>query len=206
LLHDILTGALKPGEAVSAPALAAQKGVSRTPVQEAIQRLTRDGLVEQKPNRRRVVATFTARDVDEIYDMRILLESEAAARAAVRIDRPTVNRLADEAAAAQRLRVDERRTEKWLEHDEALHKAIANASGSRRLADEIARYHRLRRAINILFAGSEMVDLATPEHLEVLKALERRDAEAARAAMRAHLSEWRAYFVRRIEDRADHPG
>src|SRR5262249_38967658 len=93
VLEAILPGPLAGGTELSEVALAAELGVSRTPGQEALWRLTADGLVEHLPNRRDRVARFTRQDVLEIYDMRAVLECAAAERAARLMDAETLTAL-----------------------------------------------------------------------------------------------------------------
>jgi len=81
----ILEGDLEPGVRLQEVELAAQLGVSRTPVREALRALSSQGLVEVLPNRGARVACWSDEDLDEIYELRVLLESHAAERAASRM-------------------------------------------------------------------------------------------------------------------------
>ncbi len=80
----IVTGEFAAGEIYSAPALAAVLGVSATPVREAMLELTADGLVEVVPNRGFRVVEPSQHDLDEIFELRLMLEVPAAERAAER--------------------------------------------------------------------------------------------------------------------------
>ncbi len=93
VMKAIVAGQVAPGTVISEVRLAKQLGVSRTPVHDALRQLTKDGLIEQRANHRAEVAQFSREDVRDIFDMRILLESEAARRAAARIDRATIQGL-----------------------------------------------------------------------------------------------------------------
>jgi DNA-binding GntR family transcriptional regulator len=180
---------------VSEVALAQQLEVSRTPVHDALRQLAKDGLVEQRANRRAVIATFTREDVEDIYEMRKLLEGEAARRAATRLDRPTLARLR---AAADDLRDRPSHLDfiaRWADHDDDLHNAIARAAGSPRLWHDIARYRLLHRPITKLATDLDGLRQGLEEHYLILAALERRDGKEASRAMVAHIREWQAYFV-----------
>lgn len=198
LLDGILGGKLPPGTVVSEVSLSKQLEVSRTPVHDALRQLSKDGLVQQRANHRAVVATFSREDLRDIFDMRILLESEAAKRAATRIDRGTLAELrtAAEALAAEPDADDFLR--KWADFDDDFHEAVARNSGSKRLWQDIARYRMLHRAINRLVGGPLALRQAVVEHLAILKALEQRDGEEASRAMGAHIHEWQTYFVNRM--------
>ena len=82
LQHAILEGVLKPGERLRAEALAQRFGTSRTPIREALLQLEAQGLVEVEPNRGAVVRTFDRDDLFDLYQVRALLEPQAAALAA----------------------------------------------------------------------------------------------------------------------------
>jgi DNA-binding GntR family transcriptional regulator len=201
LLGAILSAELPPGTVLSEVSLARTLKVSRTPVHDALRQLAKDGLVDQQANRRAVVARLSREDFYDIFEMRKLLEGEAARRAATRIDRPTLvnlQRMAQELA-------DSRGTpdwaSRWAEYDEAFHQVIADASGSKRLASDIMRYRQFHRGFNKLVTNGEDLQQALTEHVRILEALEHRDPEAAAAAMIAHIQEWQAYFANRVNQR-----
>lgn len=194
LIDRLIRGQLRPGQPVSVLALSKELGVSRTPVHEAVTCLISDGLLEKTLHHRPVVARFGKADLFEVFEMRRLLEGEAAGLAAAAIPAAVVSRL-------------RRRSEEWLGHsgepgweerwadlDRDLHKSIAEASRNRRLAADIERYHLLHRGLNMSHTEVELVRQANAEHLQILDALERRDADAARGAMVAHISAWQAFF------------
>lgn len=195
LLESILNGELLSGEVVSELSLAKTLGVSRTPVHDALVQLIKDGLVTQDPNRRPVVASFTGDDIREVFELRRLLEGEAAALAAARIDRPTLQSLR---AAADRLERQWGKSgwvERWADYDETFHEAIASAAGNTRLCREVMQYRTIHRGLNKTHTGADVLHQALVEHVRILDALDRRDATAARSAMESHIREWQTFFV-----------
>lgn len=76
----IVDGSLEPGERISESKLAAQLGISRSPVREALQTLVRQRLLVTAPNKTMVVARFTTADIHEIYEARQAIESHAGLR------------------------------------------------------------------------------------------------------------------------------
>jgi DNA-binding GntR family transcriptional regulator len=199
----IIEGKLAPGMIVSELELSRKLNVSRTPVHDALKQLAKDGLVTQKANKRAVVAGFTADDVFDIFEMRKLLETEAARRAATRIDRLDLTRLRDTANRISKAVNKPDWIGQWTEFDELFHKTIAEASGSLRLALDIARYRMLHRAFNRHSTTGDVLGQALAEHLRILEALESRDAKAAAAEMRAHIHEWQTYFVGQFKRKAN---
>jgi GntR family transcriptional regulator, rspAB operon transcriptional repressor len=198
LFNRILTGELPPGAVVSEKQLAEMLGVSRTPVHNAVLQLVKDGLVTQEANHRPVIGRVSRSDVEEIFDMRRLLEGEAARRAAVRMDRATLAQLR---AAADELGRKGRRTgalARWADFDDLFHDAIAAACGSSRLAADIQRYRMVHHALNRLRMTEELIPQALREHVAILSALEARAPERAAAAMDEHLREWKAFYLQQF--------
>jgi DNA-binding GntR family transcriptional regulator len=195
LFGAILNGELAAGAIVSEVSLAKQLAVSRTPVHDALRQLAKDGLVEQQAGRRAIIARFSRDDVADVFEMRKILEVEATRRAATRIDRATLAALR---AAADDLKATGASSDwpaHWASFDENFHDAIAKASGSQRLYQDIVRYRILLRGFNKRNTNIDNLQRAVDEHIRVLDALEKRDAEAAAKGMFEHIQEWQAYFV-----------
>jgi len=198
LFNRILTGELPPGSVVSEKQLADLLGVSRTPVHNAVLQLVKDGLVTQRANHRPVIGRVSEADVEEIFDMRRLLEGDAARRAASRMDRATLARLR---AAADDLARNGQRAgalARWADFDDLFHDAIAAACGSSRLAADIQRYRMVHHALNRLRMTEDLIPQALQEHVAILSALEARDPERAAAAMDEHLREWKVFYLQQF--------
>jgi DNA-binding GntR family transcriptional regulator len=210
LLDDILSGRRQVGEPLSELALTKVLKVSRTPVHNAMLQLIKDGLVKQDPNCRPVVMGVEAKDIIEIYEMRILLEGETAYRAATRMRTKTLQqlqRLHDKTAQPQPRK---KWLKGWADYDAEFHKVIAKASGSRRLANDVSRYRLLHRGLNLFGfeedeAPLETLQTAVDEHAQILDAIEHGKGRAARSAMHGHLRRWQKFFAKLFEDRADSP-
>jgi DNA-binding GntR family transcriptional regulator len=164
VLAAIADGRLEPGGRYSVAQLAEQLGISRTPVREALLVLEREGRVRFERNKGVRVLETTAADVAEVFELRLLLEVPAAAKACGVVE-------ADELRAALDAGDGER-----------FHELIVLAAGNRRLAAIVAG---LREAL----AGAAARDAqeAAAEHHAILAALEAGDADRAAAAMRYHL-------------------
>jgi DNA-binding GntR family transcriptional regulator len=198
--EDILHGVLRPGERLYQEHLSARYGVSRTPLREAIQRLEAQGLVRKLPNRAVVVRRLTPGELGEIYAVRAELEGYAAARAAAHHDDATMVRLQGHQAALTAAVEDVARSpapagaaalnERIAAANTDFHRTIRAAAGNAYLAEIITatenafpkdyvwralRTPEARRVLNI------------DEHEAIRRALERRDAAAAREAMRSHV-------------------
>ena len=121
LRKSILSGELKNGQELSLTELAEQFNVSRTPVREAFQILEQEGLLQLRMNRGAIVKGIDAKFIQDHFDMRILLEGEAAFRAAERgMDLSSL--------ARQQLRAEEQGQamdgEEYSKYNQSLHVAI----------------------------------------------------------------------------------
>ena len=93
LRHAIVTGRLRPGGRVPQEAIAAELGVSIAPVREALRTLEQEGQVTYLPRRGYFVTTLDVRDLEEIYELRSVLETRAARRALATIDEHSLERV-----------------------------------------------------------------------------------------------------------------
>ncbi|MAT16232.1 MAG: hypothetical protein CMJ46_13290, partial [Planctomyces sp.] len=173
LVEAIVNGRLKSGESLNSVELSRQLQVSRTPVTEALQRLTFDGLVEQVNNRQARVAQLSLEEIEQIYEMRALLEGAAAERAATRLDREHVAGLIKEAKRlkARRKAVDWH--EQAIDFDLRFHQLLAEAAKNQRLRDDIIRYRRLVRCFCRMTGNEKNLSSALEEHLLILDALQK---------------------------------
>ena len=188
----IITGELRSGDMLQEAKLAERIGVSRTPVREALTRLSTEGLVVLERYRRGYVAHFSSKDVEEIFRLRAILEAHAASRAATRISDADIARL--EALETEMEEVFDRLG--WhahLERFDALnsefHMLVARAADSQRL--ELILASSLELPASIFNSYAEPVEDRTRrthvQHHEILAALKMRNADWAAAAMSAHL-------------------
>lgn len=185
----ILSGEVPSGAKLSEEALASRCGVSRTPVREALRRLESELLISRSETLRSFVADWSMDDVKDAFELREMLESHAASRAAQRIEPEQLERLR---ALNERIFEAVDRSEPniadFIEHNRVFHAIILEAAGSPRLASALARVIEQpvvwRTAHNY---GSDNLQRSYREHAELLAALERRDESWAAAVMTAHV-------------------
>ncbi|MGW4803972.1 GntR family transcriptional regulator [Kitasatospora sp. NPDC004272] len=183
----LISGELRPGVVYSAPTLAADFGVSATPVREAMLDLAREGLVEAVRNKGFRVTELSDRDLDEFTEIRALIEV------------PTVGRVARTATAEQleALRPQARAIVAaarkhdligYLEADRQFHLDLLALAGNARLVETVGDLRKRSRlyGLNRLDQQGELVSSAE-EHLELLDVLLTGDAEAAQECMTRHL-------------------
>jgi DNA-binding GntR family transcriptional regulator len=192
LRQAIVTGQIEPGVVYSAGSLAAELGVSNSPVREAMLALVDDGLMEVVPNRGYRAAVLTDADLAEITQLRYLLEVPAAGQAAETDlgDRlKTLYELVDRierTAAAGDLAGN-------LDADRRFHLLVVDASGNRRLTELVARLRDQTRLYNLpALAESRALVASAAEHRPLLDAIAAHDRHTAETLMRAHLAHIRS--------------
>ena len=144
--ESIISGELRPGDFLVEAQLSADMGISKTPVREALIRLARDGLVDQKLHRRSRVAQPTAEDVRQACELRRWVEARVAAEAARSRDEALVARL--EATIAEGGRALKRKDpRRWAASVEVFTDVLVEHSGNRYVADLL---ERMRNVLSLI--------------------------------------------------------
>jgi DNA-binding GntR family transcriptional regulator len=202
LRDDILTRRLPPGVRLVEGELTARFVVSRGPVREALRRLAADGLIEHVPHRGALVRRLSAREIRELFEVRIELECLAGRLAAINADKRTRNRFAR--AIRPIFETAQRNASEYLSENAAFHRAIMELAGNRQLRDVAVRLQLpliMAQVGDVLSA--EILDVSVREHRSIAEAIVSRDPLAAAEAMRAHLERAAALAVSRSEAAAD---
>lgn len=184
----IVTGQLRPGEAINEVTIGEQLGVSRTPVREAVKRISDEGLVNVFAQTGTFVASISLKELEEAYVIRSALEMESARRAASRLTAAHAEVLEDNIAAHE-LAISRAKFAEAIRLDDVFHRTIAEINDFNMLwrAVDISKAQMDRgRYMSIPKPGAGEVTIR--QHRQILKALQRHDGEAAAAAMREHLN------------------
>jgi DNA-binding GntR family transcriptional regulator len=197
----LVSGRMVPGTTYSIPALAEQFGVSATPVREAMLDLVNEGIMAAVPNKGFRVVELSDAELDQITELRRLLEVPTVGGLAGAVDRPAVRRLralADAVSDAAR-RGD---VVAYVEADRELHLALLAEAGNPRLVEMVGRLRDQSRLYGLeqLAADGVLVDSAA-EHLRLIDALESGDRRAAERVMAHHLDHVRGIWASRREER-----
>jgi DNA-binding GntR family transcriptional regulator len=197
----LVSGRMVPGTTYSIPALAEQFGVSATPVREAMLDLVNEGIMSAVPNKGFRVVELSDAELDQITELRRLLEVPTVGDLAGAIDRAAVRRLralADAVSDAAR-RGD---VVGYVEADRELHLALLAEAGNPRLVEMVGRLRDQSRLYGLeqLAADGVLVDSAA-EHMRLIDALESGDRRAAERVMAHHLDHVRGIWASRREDR-----
>lgn len=182
LRSEILTGRLASGSRLRQDAIAADCGVSHVPVREALRRLEAEGLVSIRPRHGAAVASLSAGELEELYEMRVALEY-CAIRAVIK------NASVQELHAAEAI-LDEidRQPDRWAELNTAFHITLYRAAHRPRLLATLEPI--IRGCERYLHHEVSVVDnfkVSQREHRELLRTIRRRDAKGAYAILKRHL-------------------
>jgi DNA-binding GntR family transcriptional regulator len=192
---QIVTGELDGPNIYSVPALAAALGVSATPVREAMLELAMEGLVEAVPNRGFRIAEVSKHDLEEIFELRSMLEVPAAGKIAATA---TAESMAPCLVLAGQIEEFARTNEvaRFLDADRQFHHEFLSVLGNRRLVEIVERLRNQVRlyAIPALAAGGQLEDSAR-EHAQLIDAVLRHDSAAAVEVMRRHIEHTRGLWA-----------
>lgn len=196
LREMILSAELAAGTRVQEVMIAEQFGVSRTPVREAIGRLTAEGLLARVNGGAPVVHRITVSEIMEILHVRRLLECEAARLAAAATGQ-TEDFLKLRGRFERFLAGEHPSPEEHLALDEDLHDLIARSSGSVLLRSMVAT---LKMKTRMFDTGSipERFEPGCQEHMAIIDAILAEDADAAETCMKIHLENTRAAILRHL--------
>ncbi|MCX7946339.1 MAG: GntR family transcriptional regulator [Hydrogenophilus sp.] len=197
LRQRIFAHAIAPGQTIDELEIARELGISRTPVREALKVLAAEGLVTLLPRRGCVVAEISAKDLDDIFAVLILLEGHAARLAVEHLDDDTLARLT---AHHEALEVAFRANDinAFFLTNQAFHREIYCAARNPWLIETIEHLRRkilLSRHQSLFSQGRLLASLE--EHRAILAALLTRDPERAEQLMRHHIANGRAAIISR---------
>ena len=198
----ILSGTLRPGAKLQERDLSRRLKVSRTPLREALSRLVQEGLVENRPRRGHYVRAIDAKSVEDLYDLREMLEKHAIRLAA--------RRLTDEdVAALERLRQTLRKYGRDPIQGAAeqrdglrLHEIIVRAARNEFLLETLTKlYDRLQMFVWIDAIYEDEAALTRREHEAIIDAAQARDEKRLLRLMEQHLRRSKGNVLRALRAR-----
>ena len=198
IVRLIVAGELPSGAPIDEKELTEKLQVSRTPFREAIGTLAKEGLIEIKPYRGFFVRSFTRKEIDDLYELRKTLECFAVELAVPRMsdrDIAGLEKVLD--AAVEALRNRDMGT--YGLRDREFHETIAERSENAALIETLSRLAlQIQICRTIANESKEFAERAAKERDDILKALRARDAAAASALMRAHISDVQSAGLARL--------
>ena len=191
LREKILKREFKPGEKISVDQIVEGFGVSRTPVTNALQRLAKERLVEILPQRGTFVTELTARDVSELFDIRLMIELHAAEHA---LETGKIAQFLNDVKSPMvgmkqaMVNDDYGDYDTFVAHDRDLHLALVKCTGNQHLIDIYSDMN-----VHIYVARAHYMDSvekarqACIEHEDILRAFRDGQSDQIRQALRNHI-------------------
>ncbi|MBS1696818.1 MAG: GntR family transcriptional regulator [Actinobacteria bacterium] len=196
----IVSGETPPGAVLTVPTLAGDFGVSATPVREAMLNLARRGFLRPIRNRGFEVTEVSPEELNQLTDVRLLLEAPPMRRIAGAIDaalEKELRVLADRIVAAGQ----ERQFEEYLEADTAFHLRILAVTGNQKLVETVRELRQQTRLVGLVrLADSDTLMPTAREHAELVDLLVAGDGAGAEALMRRHIGHVGGVWSGRAED------
>lgn len=197
ILKKIISMELKPGETITEISLSEKLGISRTPVRDAVQRLEMEGLVVTE-NRTKKIYYLTPHDIENIFDLKIAIESTIARLASEKGTEQQMNELSDivldirELIKSLKLGKEEDEEsffEKWIETDQKFHAKIAEMADNSRAEQIIntlnTQWHRIKMGLSAIEGRMEK---SAYEHELIGNAIISRKPDDAEQSVKNHLS------------------
>jgi DNA-binding GntR family transcriptional regulator len=198
LRRSIIEGELRPGLPINEADFAREHSVSKTPIREALRQLERDGLVENVPGRGSTISHIRPQDIREVLELREIIETGAAKRAARLRENEELGRKREE---CRKLLQSEQARGKYV-HEwgswEDVHLCIVKALGNQMLVDLYSglqdRIHRIRSHYGQRFTQRRLHEILT-EHAAILDAIMEGDSDGAEQSVQKHLRNAGAFLI-----------
>jgi len=184
LRQRIFARHLEPGAWIDELKIAAEMGISRTPLREALKVLAVEGLVTMKPRRGAYVAETSRDDVTQVYHLLSLLESDAAGEVA---RKATDGQLAELQALHDRLERQLKQRDAFFATNEAFHFKLLEIAGNRwrqQIVADLRKIMKINRHLSLFRQGR--LDDSLAEHRAMMAALRARDARRVARLMKQH--------------------
>lgn len=186
--EDILAGKYKNGEELKEQSIGDEMGVSRTPVREALRQLELEGLIRIIPNKGACVVGISGQDMQDIYEIRSVLEGLCAKRAAVRAASLQIEMMEEVLYLAEFHR-ERGHMEQLADLDSRFHEVLYEAGGSKVLEHELKKYHHyLERVRRISLSDPRRAIESNQEHQEILLAVKTQNGLKAEEAAVIHVN------------------
>lgn len=187
LREDILSGKYEKDEELREITIAAEFGVSRTPVREALRQLELEGLVRIIPNKGAYVMGISEKDIHDIYHIRSYLEGLCARWACEHITDDQLEQL-EEIIYLSEFHTKKKHMDQIVELDNKFHEIIYEACKSKMLEHVLRDFHHyVERVRRISLADEERAANSNREHTAILEAIRARDGELAERLAHEHI-------------------
>ncbi len=186
LEKDILEGRYQRGDILTEAKLCQEMGVSRTPIREALRRLSQEHIIEESA-KGCIVIGITDKDLSDIYEIRTVLECLASAKAAKNRTEEQLKEL-KEALELQEFYLEKRDADQIKKMDNRFHNTVYALSGSTVFCDTLIPLHKkIQKYRRASMENSSRAAASVEEHRKIFEAIEKGDCEAAKKYTTEHI-------------------
>ncbi|NHM31398.1 GntR family transcriptional regulator [Bacillus sp. C11] len=197
--ESIFNGLYKPGDRLYEVQIAKQYNISRSPVREAIRALVIEGLLVMDEKSQISVYKPTLKDVRDIYECRISLESTAVALATVRVKSKQLQEL-DETLKATAVAIKDKDADSIIANNARFHELILQYCGNERLIKIVGDLKGLINYYRVLnIQGTDRANTILKGHTQIFEAMKKRDPEKAADRLKEHTEEDLKNLIQVIE-------
>lgn len=207
ILDSIMNFNMKPGEIVTEVSLSGKLGISRTPVRDAIRRLESEGLIITQ-NRTKRIYYLSVKDIEEIFDLKIAIESKIASMAALKGNKEQMDKLSNLVIHIRDLITQKQKNEKdeesffkeWIDTDIQFHDLLFHMADNQRASQYIQtlnmQWHRIKIGLSAI---EGRVEKSAVEHELIGKAIVNRDSFEAEKSMKEHLHNLKMMLIKLMQ-------
>jgi DNA-binding GntR family transcriptional regulator len=198
LRYSILSFKLQQGTVYKEMSVSQELGLSRTPVREALLRLSSEGLITFLPRKGFVVTSFSEKEVEEIFELRLILESVVIKKIVSKISQKNIEKLR-EYIELQRQAAAENDYHAFMLSDRAFHKTFFELAGNFKLTEIMDNFQDICHMIGVCYLKVDgLYERAINDHEAVLKSIETGDADKAGKAIAKHIFQVKTAVIETI--------
>ena len=195
LLNWLVTRKIKAGDRLIEESLSKELNISRTPIRAALNRLAKDGLIELIPRKGGFVRKLDIKDVEEVYELRQVLEGLAICLFGAKITEKELNNL-KKILKQREICLSKDSAVQLAKLDSEFHRIIINNCKNERLIEFLKSLYNFVQIFRVMgYYRPIQAKQAWREHDEILKALIKRDINKAQKLMKEHISNTKKYIL-----------
>ncbi len=199
LRDSILSFSLQQKTVYNEMAVSQELGLSRTPVREALLRLSSEGLVTFLPRKGFIVTSYTQEEIEEVFELRLILESVVVRKIAAKINQNNIDHLS-EYIKLQQQAASENDYHGFMLSDRAFHKTFFELAGNSKLLEIMNNFQDICHMVGICYLKIDgLYGRSIHDHQAILKSLEKRDGDKAEAAIIDHINQVKSAVIQTIK-------
>ena len=198
LRYSILSFKLKQSTVYNEMSISQELGLSRTPVREALLRLSSEGLITFLPRKGFIVTSYTQKEVEEIFELRLILESVVIKKIVSKISQKNIEKLR-EYIELQRQAAAKNDYHSFMLSDRAFHKTFFELAGNFKLTEIMDNFQDICHMIGVCYLKVDgLYERAINDHEAVLQSLETGDPDRAETAIADHINQVKTAVIETI--------